>query len=348
MTPRRPVTPCSTTRPGHPSRPRRRRGLRAASGLWLGLAAAAPPTPVSGQDTPPSGPDERRFDLAEPGGGLPGARIETGFGGRYLFDSGLGDVDLTVVRSGVAVSASGPIPDAADLGYQVNLLYENSYYDFDRLSAEVGGGAIDESFNASRLRLSPGLSYLIGPDLVVFGGPTFDLSFEEGADASNATRFGGVLGAGYELRGNLSVTAGVAVQKGLEDDTEFLPILGVQWAIDDTLSLSVSGNGAGVEARVIKKLNDRFDVSGFISFEQRDYRLDDSRAGVLRGGVLRDDSVLVGGEIGWRPRPDVLVAFEAGAGVAQTIEFESTARNRITEQDDGFAPFIGLTLRLEF
>lgn len=249
------------------------------------------------------------------------------------------------VAVGSPSKASGPI--AERVGFQIGLLHEYSNYNFDSLSAAIGGPPIDESFNVSRTRLTPTLSYALDERVRLFGGPIFEFSLEDGADSGEAVRVGGIGGVVYPVSRELVFTGGLIVIEGLGDDTEFLPVLGVEWQVQDDLSLSVSSNGAGVEGRLIKNLTEEVDVSGFVGFSGRDYRLDEDRNGALQDGVLRDDSVILGGEVAWRPTEQTLLALEAGVAF-QTIELETQSRNRVFDEDDGTAPFLGVSFRIEF
>ena len=94
------------------------------------------------------------------------------------------------------------------------------------------------------LRLSIPLRWQVSEKWRGFAAPTLRFTGESGADFSDSVTGGAFAGFSCRYSDSLSIGPGIAVLTQLEDSTNVIPILVINWKISDTLSLN-TGRGIG-------------------------------------------------------------------------------------------------------
>lgn len=217
-----------------------------------------------------------------------------------------------------------------------------SYYDFDDVQG-VMPGADDPWDHLQSYRLGATLfnrvdevwSWLVGVDV--------RLAFESGADLEDSLELRGVVGAEYRVSKDLAFTFGIAAGSQIEDDALIIPLIGIDWRIDDKLRLVSRELGLLLSYQVAE----HWTVGAFGNYELRDWRLDDSRA-VNPDGVARERAVILGLEAKYRPSNRIELGVEGGAIVWSKLTSLDSNGRTFGKQEFEPAPFIGLSAVFRF
>lgn len=301
----------------------------------------APELPEAGAKSPGDQPYFNRSDEARPAraaGNMSGTTIELRLRADYTFgadfqDAG-GDVSVTHVGGGLGVGMS--LGDRARL--LLNLDGEGSWYNFSNVSNFIAGTPDQDPMDFGYIvRFAPGLVYQLNETWGLTGGGILQVGAEDGADAGDAITGGGYLGVRYQLAQGAFVTLGVIAVTQLEDDTLFLPLLGLELAITERIQLENEGLGL----RIMARIDDHWRVGIFGKYEIREYRLADDNLSAP-GGVLRDSRVPVGVNLEWQPTSNVRLRLSGGAIVYQQYKVDDSNGNELGDDENDVTPFVGL------
>ena len=262
--------------------------------------------------------------------------------GEFGFETSLSDSPgkVTVVRGGGAVNVGIPVAQYAQL--DVGFDYEHSNYDFHGATGFVAGTGspfddIDREFVSARFA-----QYLSREWLFFVGGRVM-LSGEEGAKTGDSLE--GVIYAAprYRFSDKLSAGLGIEVYTRLEDNTQVIPLVSLDWDFAERWNLTVSGEPS---ITVTYAPNDHWSFSLGGVYEYRDFRLD--RNGPLPGGVGRDTRIPITLAAKWNP--DKRISAEAGVGVAfaQNFELLDSSGNSVADIDADASPFFMIQLGFRF
>lgn len=244
-----------------------------------------------------------------------------------------------VNRTGFSFDAQIPVADQ----WRINLRFENEYslYDFTAPAA-LGGG---DPFNTLTLvRIIPSATWNSRDGWIVSFGGIIDYAGESGANTSDSLQGGGFVTVRRHLSKDLILGFGVSVQGRFEDDIRFLPIPSIDWRVNDSLRIFTNRTGLHVE----EQLAPSWFMTFRARFEPREYRLDDSPAALLPGGVVRDESVLIGLELSWRPNDLVEASIEIGGIVYQKFELLNAAGAERFDANSHPTPYVGGSVSLHF
>jgi hypothetical protein len=242
-------------------------------------------------------------------------------------------------------------------GYDVNLTYAFSrqvigsltlgsdwaWYDFEGAGGLIAGtgkpwGQLSQSSISPRVIIvqDQTWSYLVGGSLTAAG--------ESDADLGDSLRWSALGALRYQASESLGLTFGVVAASRLERATQFVPLIGLTWRIDDKTTLDVGGRGLGVELRT--KLEDAWTLSLSAGFDNAEYRLNDEAP--LAEGIVRDQRVplLVG--VTWSPASSVEVGVRVGAVVYQEFTVYDRRGDELSETNTDPAAMIGLSASLKF
>ncbi len=255
-------------------------------------------------------------------------------GGMGMFRTDLdggGEFSFWRAEAGVGVT----LDVAENLRLSLDFGGEHSVYDFGGASTLVGGDAEpweDLESASVGLRLEGSIDAHWG---WVVGG-TFRMAWEPGADVGNALLGSGYGGVRYRFDENFALTVGAGVASRLEDDARVFPLLGLEWKLNEVVRVETRGLGLAVIAQV----HDNWELVAKGGYESREWRLSEVRA-LLADGVARDERVMVGGEVVWKPAEGVRVSIEGGLAVWQ--ELEALTQNGVTvgEQEGDPGAFLG-------
>lgn len=176
----------------------------------------------------------------------------------------------------------------------------------------------------------------------VFGGMG-RLAYESGADVGSALMGVGYGAIRYRFSDDFAVTLGAGIATRLEDDLRVIPVLGLEWQVNEMVRVETEGLGLRVSAQV----SEQWEVALRGGYESREWRLSERRA-VLADGVARDDRVLVGGEVAWKPTGSVRIAIQGGMVVWQELEALSMTGVKVGDQEGDPGAFVGVAATIKF
>lgn len=336
------------------SSPRCRFALAGVIAMTSG-AMAQSQAPEGADPGPPPGPDVQAPSAppSTPREPVSGARTLTEReamtirllgGGEIAFNADLDDSpgDLSVYRAAAGLEMGVPVGERARL----SMLFfgERSWYDFDNATGIVPGtdDPLDEAY---RLVLRPLLSWQIDQQWGVFGAASLNWAAEDGGELADAFTVTGFGGARYAFSEELSLSFGVGASTQLEDSTEFFPILGVDWKINERTRLSTTGV-EGLGARLTHGFAPEWALLVQGSYENREFRLADDNA--LSEGVMRERRVPLGVGLSYSPTSKVSVELMGGVIAWEELRFDDRDGNEISEINADPAPFIRLMVRVQF
>jgi hypothetical protein len=262
-------------------------------------------------------------------------------GGSWMFGADgkqSGDFDLGYFEAGVAYNTS--LND--DLRLRVGLSTQQSYYDFNEVTTIIPG-TDDPWGHLQAYRLNGLMLGRINEHWAWFGGLEVRAAFESGADLGDSLEVRGTGGAEYTVSEDLNFTLGVAVGTQIEDDVLVIPLLGIEWDINEKTRLASQGLGLILSYEVME----HWSVGVFGAYELRDWRLDESRS-VNADGVAREERVLLGLELRHRPSNKFEFAIEGGVVAWQKLESLDSGGDKVGTQEFDPAPFVGVSVIFRF
>lgn len=214
-----------------------------------------------------------------------------------------------------------------DLG--LGAFYEYSRYELGDLS--------DDNFNFNTLAFDAFWKGMFGDNwgYFVYGGVS--MSADTDADLSDGVTGMGGGGVRYVWSKELSLGLGAVVASRLEDDAMVLPIIAVNWQIDDRWNLRTL-NGATLTYDITEDKTWQADLG--VKYQRREYR-------------IRDDSSLtekmISAEVGATYRCCANAAIRAFVGVAAGRNFEVRHNDdKVGDEDVKTAPFFGVRVLTTF
>jgi Domain of unknown function (DUF6268) len=211
---------------------------------------------------------------------------------------------------------------------RLGAFYEYSEYDTDRLAGSQDFNTL--RFNALwKAMIDDTWGYFL------YGGVSLSSSTETGLDRGLTGVGGG--GVQYVWSEDLRLGLGLAVATQLEDDPRVLPIIALNWQIDDRWNLRTL-NGATISYDVS---GDKTFLADFgVNYQHREYRLQ-------RETSLTDQMVAL--ELGATYRFNPQFAVRGFLGVAAGRNFEIWhSGNKLVDQDVDPSPFLGVRALFTF
>ncbi len=280
---------------------------------------------------------------AQPSGYGLGVSLEAGavFGAEAGLDSG---GDLAVDAWSVRLSGRRAVSDELRLGLSAGLGEQRYRFsgggDFSRLRPWADVQAV---------RVSGSAFWRPTDRWDLFAIPSVRWDAETGASLGDGQIAGLLTGASYRFNDRLSIGPGVGVFSELEDDTDFFPILAVDWRITDQLSLRTGGGFAASRGPGLAfdwAPDDQWSVALGARYEKERFRLDDQ--GVAPGGIGQATStpiyLAVTRKLGNIGRLCGVVGVELNG--ALRLEDSTGALLQRTDKDD--APFAGASFDVRF
>jgi hypothetical protein len=222
----------------------------------------------------------------------------------------------------------------------VSLGYGEQHYDF----SGAGFASPDPWGRVRELRL--GAQYIQRTDSPwsLFAFPSLRFSAEQGAALDDGVTVGLLAGGTYRFSENLSIGPGVGVFSEIEDDVSLFPVLLLDWAITDRLSLEsgrgfAASRGPGLQLRWRQSSTWDFALGG--RYEKVRFRLDDD--GPAADGVGEDESLPIFAVARYHASRDSSVSLLVGARAAATLRLENSRGDPVREVDADTGAFYGLT-----
>jgi hypothetical protein len=248
--------------------------------------------------------------------------------------------DVAVSRIGAALAVGFPIGERGQLNLGFD--YELSSYDFQNASGLIAG--TDSPFeDVQRYALSVRYAQQLSRRWALVAGGSVGLAGEEGAEASESLFTTGYLGARYALSESVQAGFGAAFGTQLEDDTLLLPLLLLDWQINEQWLLSNQGK-LGLTLSYTPVESWTFSVGAEYQF--RDFRLD--RDGPVPGGVGHEVRVPLTVSASFRPTPQLSVDAGVGVGLYRTFEIRDSGGRELADFDADPAPFLTLQFGYRF
>lgn len=268
-------------------------------------------------------------------------RTSLTLGGQHTFASDLesdqGEVEVTRAAFGL------------DLGYQLSpqwglgLAVDNelSWYDFDDATNVLG--RFERRFDdVSRTTISPSVRYSIDAQWTAFAAGLLTFTGESDADVGDSIVGGGTVGVRYAFSKNFALSGGLIATSRLEDDALVLPFVGVEWRINDRVTLASRGLGLELAAKVADPLT----VTLGLEYASRAYRLADD--GAVPDGVLQDRRVPVAVGLRYAPARWIEVTVRGGVDVWQEYTIDDSGGQEIEEVETDPSPFVGASIEFRF
>jgi hypothetical protein len=249
-----------------------------------------------------------------------------------------GDFDLGFFEAGVAYNTS--LRD--DLRLRVSLSTQQSYYDFNDVTTIIPGSD-DPWGHLQAYRLGGAFLGRINEHWSWIGGLEVRAAFESGADLGDSLELRGTAGAEYTVNEDLKFTFGVVAGTQIEDDVLVIPIVGIEWAVNEKTRLASQGLGLILSYEV----REHWSVGLYGAYELRDWRLDESRS-FNAGGVAREERFVLGLELRHRPSNRFELAFEGGVVAWQKLESLDSGGDEVGTEEFDPAPFVGLSVIFRF
>jgi hypothetical protein len=281
-------------------------------------------------------------EAAVPDGQL---RFGLGLGGRMKsdIDNGGGVTGAESSETALRTTALGTykISDEFKLGLAAS--FQWSRYDFS-------GVAGDPWQDVYLFRVTPLLQYTIDENWSVYGGPSMAFAGESGADFSDSTTGGGLVGFNYRASETLSIGAGFGIFSQIEDDARVVPFITANWMFADQWTLragfsEVAGNG-GLGAEVTYDLGNNWKVGGGLQVTKKRFRLQDS--GGSQGGVAEDTNVPIFAKVAWQPCEKATLEFVAGIAAGGEYRIEDNTGHKVYEENYDAAGLIGIRALFRF
>jgi hypothetical protein len=287
----------------------------------------------------------------EPPARRPGMRPQVGWSvftrGGYVHqmdtdidDGGSFSVNRFFVQGGPAYTTDKGTSISLAVGYGVD------GYDF---SGDTGFGGRKPWEDIHSLRFSIPLRWKVSEQWSGFVAPTIRSTGEKGADFNEAITGGGFAGFSYRFSDRLSIGPGVGVLTQLEDSTQVIPILVINWKITDTLSLS-TGRGIGATLGPGLTLGWRpsrswsFSIGG--RYESLRFRLDED--GVVPNGIGDDRSFPIFAGVEYSFNPMLRISVLGGVETGGELRLEDENGRLITEESHNSAGFVGIAFGARF
>lgn len=185
---------------------------------------------------------------------------------RTGFDAAAGDVERRTYTLGVDATVGGR-DGFWSLGYE----FENHVYRFAGATGLLPGTSSPvESLGVHRFgvtrraRMSERWTGTFAAGI--------DLALESGADIGDAATWRLAALLGYEVHEDLSIEFGLFARDRLEDDVLAIPVIGVNWRIDEGTRLAFDGRGLTLS----HAYEDGARVFARAAYENRQFRLDDT------------------------------------------------------------------------
>lgn len=249
---------------------------------------------------------------------------------RYGFEQDLNPQNsFSSWRSGLTFQGGGPINSSLFTGLTSDLEYTN--YDFKQ-----DAFARDFIF----LDLRPSLSVYLNPNVGLYTGVLVGMGAETGAHWGDSVVYGAFVGFNYQLAPQMWIGTGIGFSTQLEDDPIILPLISLDWMINDRLSMSFNG----LKGNLNYKLDDQWSIYLEGRYDIRQFRLTDES--LVNEGVLGDQSVAVG--MGFRYSPQETLTLSLGGGLIlwREITLYDDNENKVYKDTADLTGYVSANVRL--
>lgn len=324
---------------------RRPRLVLASSALLVAAGAAAGQSPTSAEAAPPPQPATEPEPAAPASAITPAQRpivYSLSVRGEIGLSADLSDSpgEVSVSRAGATLGAAVPIGERAQLSLGFD--YELSSYDFDNATGLIAGtGSPFE--DVQRYSVSARYAHQLSRQWSLVGGGSVGISGEEGAKTSDSIVGAGYIGGRYALSESVQTGFGLVFATQLEDDALFLPLLMLDWQINEQWRLSNEGR-LGLTLSYAPVESWSFGLGA--EYQNRDFRLD--RDGPVPGGVGRETRIPLTLSASYTPTRHLSIEAGIGVGVYREFEILDSGGRELADFDADASPFLRLQVSYRF
>lgn len=264
-------------------------------------------------------------------------------GASQMFES---DIDeggkISRTRAGLTLGFDANCTDTLTVRNRFNYTYDD--YNFSDLGVDA-----DPWTKVNTLSYAMLLDYKIDDTWSIFGGPMIALAAEDGADWGDSFIPGVAVGAKYRVSPDLLIGLGIAGIQPIEDDFTVLPILILDWKINDQFLIRNSSPIAGVTTgwlgvEGIWMFADGWEAGIGAQAEKSRFRLSDSNE-FARSGVGQISGIPVYARLDWKPNQQITVSGFAGVIAGGNLEIDNKDGDKLGDDVDyDPAPFIGASV----
>ncbi|WP_172330689.1 hypothetical protein [Mangrovicoccus sp. HB161399] len=254
------------------------------------------------------------------------------------FDRG-GEISLTRWDAGAQVLKATP----GGLSFGIGLSIGGSHYDFG------GRNDLTSPIDVREVTLSAPIRMRVSETATGYLMPQFGYAGESGADLDDAATASLLAGVSWRLSPGLSIGPGLGIFQSPDDDTDYLPILVIDWQITERLTLS---NGPGIGATRGPGLSLSYQAAPAWRIglgartEKVQFRMDDGSD--VPGGIGTHTSTPVVLSASWQPSPAMRVSGFAGASFDGKMKFKDDSGHVVGESGYDTAPLFGVTASIAF
>jgi len=265
--------------------------------------------------------------------------------GDHTFSSDLSDADgnFAVSRVGIGLQMLFPVFESAQIGLGINAKrWEYDFEDaaiFDSVDGDPWQGVNDFDLTLS-------FSNKINEKWSYFFGGSIQSSAADGADFSDSISAAGFFGGTYSFSDTFSLGGGIIVRQPLEDDLEVVPVITMDWKIDEQWRFSIAPNvGRRLAGLIYTPCESwEFALGGGIEFNS--FRLDDEAP--APEGVGRYRRAPLGLDVTWNISKQVSLSGYGGVMLFQELTLDDSDGERIEREESDMAPFAGIGLQFRF
>ena len=244
------------------------------------------------------------------------------------------------VQSGTTYSSG----EGNSLSFVVDYRFDS--YDFSGKTVFGGRQPWDDVHS---FRFSIPCRWKINENWVGLISPTLHYSATNGIDFNDAVTGGGLAAFSYRYSDRLSIGAGLGLQSQLEDNTQLIPILLVQWKITDTLSLQ-SGRGTGTTPgpglTLTWQPREKWSFSFGGSYQELRFRLHDKQT--VSNGVGEHRSFPIFTGIEYRFNPKTAISLIGGIEAGGELSMADSEGRTVIEENHDHALFLGISFSARF
>jgi hypothetical protein len=243
-----------------------------------------------------------------------------------------GSFSITRVKTGVSV----PVRLNEDFKLSTSVRYEFDSYNFDD---------IDAWENINTLSAASILSWRMNDNWTTYGGGFVKMSAESGADLSDGTTGGGLLGFNYKVDDTLTLGAGLAVVGQIEDDASVLPLITAKWKFADNWRLDVGLSDVattGYGAKLNWIFDQEFEFGLGAQFHKSRFRIKSNDE------VAQEQSATLYVDATWHASPKIDFNGFIGIAAGGKLKVDDSSGNELTDTDYDPAPIIGVRALVRF
>lgn len=231
-------------------------------------------------------------------------------------------------------------------GISLSVGYGFDGYEFSSTSGFGGRRPWDDIHS---IRLSIPVSWKMSQKWSGFISPIVRSTGGKEANFSDTITGGGFAGFSYRFSDRLTLGPGIGIMTKLEDSTQFIPVLVINWKITDTLNLN-TGRGIGATLGPGLSLDWRPSRTWIFSFggryESLRFRLDEN--GDVPNGIGVDRAFPLFAGVGYSFTPLIRMSLISGVDVGGELGLEDENGQSLTEVDHDPVGFVGFAFSARF